>query len=236
MSSQARVSKSPAQTRLAGVIASYVQYLMDAQAASGVETPVDGAALPPPNSKYPSHDYFCATHTPPISVEKYTDRLVTYMHCSSEVYVFAAAYLRRLALSGFPMHMRSIHRLLLTAVLVALKCRDDIYYHMGFYAEVGGVTPKDLCSMEIHFLCDLIHFEGEVSTEEYHTVMEDITRATQRRLLMKSMSNESELSSQCGVSTGDSTASTPGDIGCLHEKSVASAHSWTSECELYAGC
>ena len=233
MSSRARASKTPAQTRLAEVVASYVQYLIELQANCD-ESTLDANVIPPPNDKFPSHDFFCATHTPPISVEKYTDRLVTYMHCSPEVFMFALAYLRRLVLAGFPVHSRSIHRLLLSSVLVALKCRDDVYYHMSFYAEVGGVTPKDLCIMEIRFLSDLIHFEGEVSVAEYQTVMQDITRATQR-CMTKSCSNDSELSSQGGLSAGASTTSTPGDAGTLRDSDAAFVSHWTSECQLYSG-
>lgn len=231
MSSRARASKTPAQARLAEVVAAYVQHLIHIQ-ASGSDSPLDSCVVPPPNDKFPSHDFFCATHTPPISVEKYTDRLVTYMHCSPEVFMYALAYLRRLVLAGFPVHSRSIHRLLLISVLVALKCRDDVYYHMSFYAEVGGVTSKDLCVMEMRFLSDLIRFEGEVSTAEYQTVMHDITRTTQRTM-SKSCSNDSELSSQGGISASTSTTSTPSDVATLHDSGVFVAPSWTSECQLY---
>jgi hypothetical protein len=233
MSSRTRASKTAAQVRLAEVVASYAQHLMQVQANSA-ESMLNSNAVPPPNDNFPSHDFFCATHTPPISVEKYTDRLVTYMHCSPEVFMYALAYLRRLVLAGFPVHLRSIHRLLLTSALVALKCRDDVYYHLSFYAEVGGVTPKDLRIMEIRFLSDLIRFEGEVSVEEYQTVMNDITRTTQRPV-MKSVSNDSELSSQGGLSAGPSTTSTPGDVATLYDGDTDFAPSWTTECQIYPG-
>ncbi|KAG5496826.1 hypothetical protein JIQ42_03660 [Leishmania sp. Namibia] len=233
MSLRARALKRPAQTRLAEVVSAYVQHLMNLQASRGDEASFDRLVIPPPNSQYPSHDFFCATHAPPISVEKYADRLVTYMQCSPEVFVFALAYLRKLVFGGFPVHIRSIHRLLLTAVLVALKCRDDAYYQMSFYAEIGGVTPKDLCVMEIRFLSDLIHFEGEVSLTDYHTVMEDITRVTQRRVMEKSVSDDSDLCNQCELSAGASTSSTPGDLVSPHEKRDLLTRSWTSECELF---
>lgn len=233
MPSRARASKTPSQARLAEVVSAYVQHLIHLQ-ASGVDSPLDSSVVPPPNDKFASHDFFCATHAPPISVEKYTDRLVTYMHCSPEVFMYALAYLRRLVLAGFPVHSRSIHRLLLISVLVALKCRDDVYYHMSFYAEVGGVTSKDLCVMEIRFLSDLLHFHGEVSVEEYQIIMQDITRTT-RRTMTKSCSNDSELSSQGGASASTSTTSTPSDVATLHSSDAAFAPSWTSECQLYPG-
>ncbi|AYU81167.1 CYC2-like protein, putative [Leishmania donovani] len=231
---RACVYRTPAQARLVEVVSGYVQHLMDVQASRCTETALDGHVIPPPNAKYPSHDFFCATHAPAISVKRYTERLVTYMHCSPEAFVFAVAYLRRLVLSGFPVHMRSIHRLLLTAVLVALKCRDDVYYHMSFYAEVGGVTTKDLRIMEIRFLSDLIRFEGEVSLADYHVVMVDIMRVTERRMITN-INGKTELCNRCGMSAGAFTTSTPGDLGCLHCKGDAFAQSWTSECELFWG-
>ncbi|CAJ1010801.1 putative Cyclin/Cyclin, N-terminal domain containing protein [Leishmania naiffi] len=235
MSLRVRPYKTSAQTRLAEIVAAYVQHLMDLQASGCAEATLDGSVIPPPNAQYSSHDFFCAAHAPPISVKKYTARLVTYMHCSPEVFVFAVAYLRRLVLNGFPVHIRSIHRLLLTAVLVALKYRDDIYYHTSFYAEVGGVTPKDLCIMEMRFLFDLIRFEGEVSLADYHTVIRDITRVAEGHMIVKSISTESETCSQCGTSASTSTTSTPDDLGCLHETSDTCAHAWTRECEVFWG-
>ncbi|KAG5498866.1 hypothetical protein JKF63_03155 [Porcisia hertigi] len=235
MSSRTCASKTPAQARLAEVVAAYIKHLMDLQASGSDQASLDDVMIPSPSDKYPSHDFFCAIHTPPISLESYTHRLVTYMHCSPESFVFAVAYLRRLVLSGFPVHMRSVHRLLLTAVLVALKCRDDLCYHISFYAEVGGVTPKDLRTMEIRFLSDLIHFESGISLEDYHTVMEDITRVTSRRVIVKSISNDSGLCSPCGVSASSSAASSPSNLSCPGGKSAAFAPLWTSECELFWG-
>ncbi|KPI83081.1 CYC2-like protein putative (CYC7) [Leptomonas seymouri] len=233
MSFRTRASKTPAQARLAEVVASYIQHLLLMQ-ANFAECTLDANVIPPPNDKFPSHDFFCATRTPPISIEKYTDHLITYMHCSPEVFMFALAYLRRLVLAGFPVHSRSIHRLLLTAVLVALKCRDDLYYHVSFYAKVGGVTPKDLCIMEIRFLSDLIHFECEVSVAEYQTVVHGITRVT-RCSMAKSISDISDLSSQGGLSAGTSTTSTPEEVIALHEIDVSFAPLWASECQIYPG-
>ncbi|GET90977.1 cyc2-like protein, putative [Leishmania tarentolae] len=220
----AHVSKTPAQTRMVEAISAYVRHLMDVQASSGSETFFEGHLVPPPNPKYPSHDFFCATHAPEISIRKYTDRLVTYMRCSPEAFVFALVYLRRLVLSGFPVHMRSVHRLLLTAVLVGLKCRDDVYFHMSFYARIGGVTTKDLRIMEIRFLADLIRFEGEVSLADYHTVVADMMCMTDQ-CIIKNMSNKCEVCKRCGISAGAFTTSTPDVLGCVHGKGDALEHS-----------
>eukprot|EP00331_Platyophrya_macrostoma_P013689 CAMPEP_0176415886 /NCGR_PEP_ID=MMETSP0127-20121128/6047_1 /TAXON_ID=938130 /ORGANISM="Platyophrya macrostoma, Strain WH" /LENGTH=316 /DNA_ID=CAMNT_0017795915 /DNA_START=54 /DNA_END=1004 /DNA_ORIENTATION=- len=168
------------------VVTSYLQELMVSQndpssrnqhvvtITSGVD-PV----LMPPNPKFPSYEYFCAEREPAVSLKKYVERLVHYMRCTPECFIVALAYIRRVVDAGFPIHLRSVHRLILTATVVAAKTRDDHYYSMTYYAQVGGVVVSDLNTMELRFLLDVIDFKADVSLEEYRYICCDMNLALQ---------------------------------------------------------
>ncbi|EKF37692.1 CYC2-like cyclin 6, putative [Trypanosoma cruzi marinkellei] len=165
--------RSPAQDRMGRIITMYIQHIMELQ--SGLEENAPEAEFALPNDSFPSFVFFCAEFVPGISLERYAQRLVTYMKCSAEVFIFSLAYIRRLLILGFPLHFRSIYRVLLTSLVVAAKTRDDLCCSMGYYARVGGVTNRDLNIMELWFLADLLEFRTEVQPDEYRTVCNAIT-------------------------------------------------------------
>lgn len=46
----------------------------------------------------------------------------------------------------------TVHRLLLTAVMLAAKLMDDKYYNNAYYAKIGGITTLELNHMELEML------------------------------------------------------------------------------------
>lgn len=165
------------------VVTSYLQELMLSQndpACRGHQLMggVDPVVMPP-NPKFPSFEYFCAEREPAVSLKKYVDRLVHYMRCTPECFILAMSYIRRVADAGFPIHLRTVHRLVLTSMVVAAKTRDDHYYSMTYYAQVGGVVVSDLNTMELRFLLDVIDFRADVPLEEYRYVCCDMNLALQ---------------------------------------------------------
>lgn len=119
-----------------------------------------------------SYDYFCTMYVPSLSIERYVKHIVTYVPCSCEAFIFALAYLQRLHKAGFPLHPRTIHRLFITALVIAIKTHDDQCFSMSFYAKLGGVHTEDLKGMEIQFLANLLDFRTDISVEEYLTVLQ----------------------------------------------------------------
>ncbi|RNF06522.1 cyclin [Trypanosoma conorhini] len=211
-------SRTPAQVQMARVITIYVQHVMKLQAGEVENAP--RADIAPPNGAFPSFDFFCAEFVPGISLEKYAQRLVTYMKCTSEAFIFALAYIRRFFHLGFPLHLRSIHRVLLTSMVVAAKTRDDLYCSMSYYAQVGGVSNRDLNMMELRLLVDLLDFRAEILPDEYRAVCSDITAAVS----MEKVS--SSLSELCGVTA----CNTPIDV--VKTPSLAKPQ-WITDCQLY---
>ena len=68
-----------------------------------------------------------------------------------------------------------MHRLLITAVLVAAKFLDDSYFNNAYYAKVGGISLEEMNALELDFLlrCD---FRLHVVPEDFDSVCERLGR------------------------------------------------------------
>lgn len=260
-SSSSRSAATIAQNAaIVEVMTVYLNDLILAQNEPHATTAVDPVTMPP-NQKFPSFEFFCAEREPGISVRKYVERLVNYMRCTPECFFFALAYTRRAVDQGCPLHMRSVHRILLTACVIAAKTRDDHYYSMVYYAQVGGVTPSDLNAMELRFLMDVIDFRADVSVREYRYICADaqssmvaaksrssVLLSPERSTVPKAVSVSSHMSDDMGLSGACSSNTTPTNLMHLSPRDKVSvlhlnmsAHtvqlnptpSWIVECGIY---
>eukprot|EP00756_Hemistasia_phaeocysticola_P004959 Hpha_TRINITY_DN13105_c0_g1::TRINITY_DN13105_c0_g1_i1::g.113414::m.113414 len=102
--------------------------------------------------------------TPPrISLQTYLYRWQQYAETSEDVLVSAMVYIKR---SRIPLTPLNIHRLILAALLLASKWREDLYFTNAYYALVGGVSLSELNRLECALLC-AIEWNIHVSREEY---------------------------------------------------------------------
>lgn len=120
---------------------------------------------------------FFSKKPPPISVHDYLVRLHRYCPMSTGVYLAACTYIYRLAVEDrtVPVTIRTVHRLLLAALRVAMKALEDLSYPHQRFAGVGGVNERELAKLEIA-LCYLLDFELQVDNKK----LEDKTKALQR--------------------------------------------------------
>lgn len=96
---------------------------------------------------------FHALKAPNISVFQYLERIHKYASCSSECFILALIYVDRLIQrNNFLLTHLNVHRVVISAVLVAAKFFDDAYYNNAYYAKVGGVLVSELNSLEVEFL------------------------------------------------------------------------------------
>ena len=107
---------------------------------------------------------------PTLNIEDYVGRLVGVLRLDWEVLVIAYVLIRRFCESpsshGCCLTMRSIHRVLLVAIVVADKWHYDGCRAMRRYADAGGVPPIEAARMERHFLKS-IHYDVYVSGAAY---------------------------------------------------------------------
>lgn len=86
------------------------------------------------------------------------------MHCSLSVFIYALILIDRAQeyQVDFRVNSRNLHRLLISAHMVAAKYLDDRYFKNSYYAGVGGVSVSAINLLELEFLT-LINFNAHVS-------------------------------------------------------------------------
>lgn len=109
---------------------------------------------------------FFSKKAPPISVDDYLQRMHRYCPMSTAVYLAAGAYLYRLAIEdkSVPVTAKTIHRLLLAALRIAMKALEDLSYPHKRFAGVGGVSERELAKLEIS-ICYLMNFDLRMTAE-----------------------------------------------------------------------
>lgn len=109
---------------------------------------------------------FHALKAPGIAIHQYLERIHKYASCSTECFVLALIYIDRLIQrNNFLLTDLNVHRVVITAVLLAAKFFDDAYYNNAYYAKVGGVLISEMNSLEVEFLFRInfsLHVDSEV--------------------------------------------------------------------------
>jgi Cyclin len=94
-------------------------------------------------------------------------RIHKYASCSNECFILALIYIDRLIQrNNMLLSELNVHRVVVTAVLLAAKFFDDAYYNNAYYAKVGGVLVSELNGLEVDFLFR-INFSLHVPPEEF---------------------------------------------------------------------
>jgi Cyclin len=97
---------------------------------------------------------FDAPAKPMVSVLEYVTRIAEGAQASTCVFVTALLYMQLLAeaSSKFAPSAYNVHRLFITAVTLAVKWHDDIFYSNAYYAALGGIPVAELNRLELAFL------------------------------------------------------------------------------------
>ncbi|KAI9504426.1 cyclin PHO80-like protein, partial [Coemansia spiralis] len=111
---------------------------------------------------------FHSRSVPPISVLHYLDRVAKFVGLDNDSLIAVLVYLDRvtraqmhhpsLALSPY-----NIHRLMLTAIVVAHKFNSDIFFNNLRYSKVGGIPLAEMNQLELEFLF-LIKFDLKIDS------------------------------------------------------------------------
>eukprot|EP00249_Psilotum_nudum_P004495 c18011_g2_i1 orf=248-934(-) len=109
---------------------------------------------PSKNLKNQRFTVFHGRRPPSISIGKYLERIFKYANCSPSCFVVACIYLERLQhqQAGLPITALTVHRLLITSIMIATKFLEDTHYNNAYYAKVGGVMVLEMNRMELEFL------------------------------------------------------------------------------------
>jgi len=89
-----------------------------------------------------------------MSVLVYLVRIRRFTRFDNANFFIALGYLGRLIRTAGPAFCpthHNVHRLLITALLVASKTNDDVHHRNSFMARCGGVSTAELSALEIEF-------------------------------------------------------------------------------------
>jgi hypothetical protein len=104
-----------------------------------------------------------------ISPENYLVRIKKYFGCpSAACYVLALLYIEKIIQNydAAIFNQFSFYRLFLTALVIATKFGEDLFFSNELYAKIGGIPPNELTDLEARFL-SLIASNLYVSKSEY---------------------------------------------------------------------
>jgi hypothetical protein len=83
---------------------------------------------------------FHALRPPAISILDYCARIHKYASCSPECFVLALVYIDRLIQrNNILLNSLNVHRIIITAVMMAAKFFDDHYFNNAYYAKVRQI-------------------------------------------------------------------------------------------------
>jgi hypothetical protein len=103
---------------------------------------------------HPDLALFVAERPPPISVGLYIHRLATHTHCTDEALLLFLALLLRIVSAQKYVGTSvagpcTIHRLVLSVLVLAIKYQDEDFHVNSYYALCGGVSLPELNRHEI---------------------------------------------------------------------------------------
>lgn len=115
---------------------------------------------------------FSVGRIPFIDLKTYINRMVKYIPCSIESVFILFVFLKRLRDHAGPSFINpfTVHRIVITGLLIAAKYHDDIYFNNKYYARVGGISLREMNMLELEFLAR-IQFNLFLSQEEEDIVL-----------------------------------------------------------------
>ena len=110
---------------------------------------------------------FNSNYIPSISIKKYLYRIAYYTEIEENTIIIALIYIDRISeISKIMLTPYNIHRIIFSAILLAIKYNEDLQYDFNFYSMIAGIPMKELKYLESEFIC-LIKFNLYINDEDY---------------------------------------------------------------------
>ena len=111
---------------------------------------------------------FYSKNIPLISIKDYLEHIYKYTKMDSSTIVIILIYIDRICnINKCKLSYYIIHKLILAAMMLAIKYNEDEIYSLKFYAKIGGVSLAELCNFEYYFLC-LINYNLYISEDLFN--------------------------------------------------------------------
>ena len=95
---------------------------------------------------------FSSKKIPSISIKDYLKRIQTYTELENSTLILSLIYIDRICqLGNIVLTSHNIHRILFCAIYLALKYNEDQIYKTDYYAQIAGISVKELNLIENDF-------------------------------------------------------------------------------------
>ena len=118
--------------------------------------------------------FYCKKQ-PHITIPQYSQRIFKYSHCSPQCAVLALIYINQfLRNTASSLNPFNVHRIIIVAFMLADKFLHDEHLDNYSYACIGGISLREVNTLEREFLQSLnfsLHVRSEIFEEFYHSIV-----------------------------------------------------------------
>jgi len=102
-----------------------------------------------------------------VTISKYVERIIKYTHIEESTFILALIYIDRICeFNDIILTDGNIHRILFSSIIMAIKINEDDYYSNNYYSKVGGISVKELNTLEYDYV-RLIRYNLFVNQDIY---------------------------------------------------------------------
>ena len=96
---------------------------------------------------------FMTKKRPNISIFEFIKRLYDYSQTSEDIFIIVLIYIERLKTNRkICLNYFNIYKLILASFITAIKMNSDEIYTLEFFSKLGGISKKDIASLEYQFI------------------------------------------------------------------------------------
>ena len=108
---------------------------------------------------------FMTKKRPNISIYEFLKRLYKYGKVSESILILVLIYIDRLCRNRkIGLNYFNIYKLILASFVTTIKFNSDEYYSLDIYAKLGGISQKEMVTLEYEFI-SLLNFNLFVDQE-----------------------------------------------------------------------
>jgi hypothetical protein len=114
-----------------------------------------------------------------ISIYEYLNHLYKYSQASEEIFIIMLIYIDRLKTNRkICLNYFNIYKLILASFVTAIKFNSDEYYPLEYYAKSGGISQKEMATLEYEFI-SLLDFKLFVDQKLFDKYLKYLREAEQ---------------------------------------------------------
>lgn len=122
---------------------------------------------------------FITKKRPDISIYDFLKRLYKYSKVSENVLILVLIYIDRLKSNRkIGLNYFNIYKLILASFVTAIKFNSDEYYPLEYYAKSGGISQREMATLEYEFI-SLLDFKLFVEQKLFDKYLKYLREAEQ---------------------------------------------------------